>query len=197
MKRKPLLSIVPAVLLLCSAAAAESRLFLGAGANYIRPADENYRSAYGGQAIYPEFWGAVRLVAGLCLSGSYGRFAKDGLTPVLELEARATQSYFTAGLTYLQRVSSLLCLQAGGGVASLSFREEALGTAIDGRKLGLSAEGGILVAPEDERIFMSVKAGYVSARVADLDPAISGRQSARLGGFRIAVSVGIQLFSGE
>ena len=119
MKNKPLLSVVPAVLLLCSAAAAESRLFLGAGANYIRPADENYRTAYGGQAIYPEIWGAVRLVAGLCLSGSYGRFAKDGLTPVLELEARATQSYFTAGLTYLQRISGLLCLQAGGGVADI------------------------------------------------------------------------------
>ena len=30
------------------------------------------------------------------------------------------QSYFTAGLGYLQRVSSLLCLQAGAGVASLA-----------------------------------------------------------------------------
>ena len=57
MKNKPLLSVVPAMLLLCSAAAAESRLFLGAGANYIRPADENYRSAYGGQPSIPSSGG--------------------------------------------------------------------------------------------------------------------------------------------
>jgi len=39
--------LISAVLLLGSAAAAESRFFLGAGANYIRPADENYRAVYG------------------------------------------------------------------------------------------------------------------------------------------------------
>jgi hypothetical protein len=194
--KKPLL-LISAVLLLGTAAAAESRFFLGAGANYIRPADENYRVVYGNQVIYPEYAVAVRLVAGLCVTGSMGRFAKNGTTPDLGLETRAVQSYFTAGLGYLQRISQLLCLQAGAGVASLSFREDALGAFITGRKMGLAAEGGLLIVPEDERVYMGVKIGYLAATVVDLDPVLSGRQSARLGGLKIAVSVGIQLFGND
>ncbi len=194
--KKPLL-LISAVLLLGTAAAAESRFFLGAGANYIRPADENYRVVYGNQVIYPEYSVAVRLVAGLCVTGSMGRFAKNGTTPDLGLETRAVQTYFTAGLGYLQRISRLLCFQAGAGVAALSFREDALGTFITGRKTGLAAEGGLLIVPEDERVYMGVKVGYLAATVVDLDPVLSGRQSVRLGGLKIAVSVGIQLFGND
>lgn len=191
--KKPLL-LISAVLLLCSAAAAESRFFLGVGANYLRPADENFRTVYGNQMIFPEFSTAIRLVGGLCLTGSLGRIAKNGRTPDLGLETRAVQNYFTAGLGYMQRISQLLCLQAGAGVAGLSFREDALDASIKGRKTGFAAEGGILIVPEDERVFMGVKVGYLSARVEDLDPELSGRQSIRLGGLKIAVSIGIQLF---
>lgn len=194
--KKPLL-LISAVLLLGTAAAAESRFFLGAGANYIRPADENYRAVYGSQVIYPEYTVAIRLVAGLCLTGSLGRFAKNGTTPDLGLETRAVQSYLTAGLGYIQRLSRLLCLQAGAGIASMSFREDALGAFVTGRKMGLAAEGGLLIVPEDERVYMGVKVGYLAATVADLDPVLSGRQSARLGGLKIAVSVGIQLFGND
>jgi len=194
---KKTLLLISAVLLLGSAAAAESRFFLGAGANYIRPADENYRAVYGNQAIYPEYSVAVRLVAGLCLTGSMGRIAKNGTTPDLGLETRAVQSYFTAGLGYLQRISPLLCFQAGAGVAVLSFREDALGAFIEGHKTGLAAEGGLLIVPEDERVYMGIKVGYLAATVEDLDPVLSGRQSARLGGLKIAVSVGIQLFGSD
>jgi hypothetical protein len=194
---KKTLLLISAVLLLGSAAAAESRFFLGAGANYIRPADENYRAVYGNQAIYPEYSVAVRLVAGLCLTGSMGRIAKNGTTPDLGLETRAVQSYFTAGLGYLQRISRLLCFQAGAGVAALSFREDALGAFIEGHKTGLAAEGGLLIVPEDERVYMGIKVGYLAATVEDLDPVLSGRQSVRLGGLKIAVSVGIQLFGSD
>ena len=194
---KKQLLLISAVLLLGTTATAESRFFLGAGANYIRPADENYRAVYGSQVIYPEYSVAVRLVAGLCVTGSMGRIAKNGTTPDLGLETRAVQSYFTAGLGYLQRISRLLCFQAGAGVAALSFREDALGAFITGRKTGLAAEGGLLIVPEDERVYMGVKIGYLAATVEDLDPVLSGRQSARLGGLKIAVSVGIQLFGSD
>ena len=194
---KKTLLLISAVLLLGTAAAAESRFFLGAGANYIRPADENYRAVYGNQVIYPEYTVAVRLVAGLCLTGSMGRMAKNGTTPDLGLETRSVQRYFTAGLGYLQRISRLLCVQAGAGVAALSFREDAFDAFITGRKTGLAAEGGLLIMPEDERVYMGVKVGYLAATVEDLDPVLSGRQSARLGGLKIAVSVGIQLFGND
>jgi hypothetical protein len=191
------LLIVPAVLVLLTAASAENRFFLSIGANYIRPADENYRLVYGNQVLYPEITGSVRLVAGLCLTGSVGKFTKTGTTPELELETRATQSYFSAGLSYLLRASRILCFEAGGGVAGLSFREEALGAWIKGRHRGYKAEAAILFIPEDERVFFGVRFGYIFARVSDLDSDVSGAQPISLGGARIAVTVGIQLFGGQ
>jgi hypothetical protein len=188
--------IVPALLVLVSAAA-ENHFFLAAGASFLRPADEAYRAVYGNQAIYPELSAAVRVAAGLCLTGSYGRFSRSGTTLELGLPVSSTQSYISWGLGYLLRVSPTLCLEAGGGMASVSFQEEGLDTSVRGRHMGFKAEGGVLLVPEDERIFMGLRVGYVSAKVpgSDLDPAVP--QSLRLGGLKISVSIGIQIFGGE
>lgn len=191
------LLIVPVALALAAAAHAESRLFIGVGANVIRPADGSYRSIYGNQAIYPELAASIRLVKGLCLTGSIGQFSKSGKTPDLGLDARATQGYISVGLGYMIRASRLLCLEAGAGIAGMSFREEALDSWIKGRWSGIKAEGGLLLVPEDERIFMGVRFGYLSARVHDLDPGLAGPQPIQLGGARIAVVVGIQLFGND
>lgn len=190
------LMIVPALLMLAAAASAESRFFLAGGASYLRPDDENYRAIYGNQAIYPEISGAIRLVGGLCVTGSFGTFTKTGTTE-LGFQAKAKQSYFSAGLAYLIRASRVLCFELGGGVAGLSFREDALGAYVLGRRRGFKAEGAILIIPEDERVFFGVRLGYLSARVADLSSEITGPQPIRLGGARIAVCVGIQLFGDE
>jgi len=189
--------VVPAVLVLATLAVAESRLFLSAGAGFLRPGDAAYRSVYGNQAVFPEFAASFRVVAGLCLSGSVGQFQRSGVSPELRLETRARQSYVSYGLSYLLRVSPIVCLQAGAGMASLSFREEAFGTEIRGRHSGFEARAGVFLVPEDERVFMGFTAGYVSARVpgSDFDPALS--RALRLGGLKFAVSVGIQLFGGD
>jgi len=189
--------VVPAVLVLATLAAAESRLFLSAGAGFLRPGDAAFRSAYGNPAVFPEFAASVRVVAGLCLSGSVGQFRRTGVSHELGLETRARQSYVSYGLSYLLRLSPLICLQAGAGMASLSFREEAFGTEIRGRHSGFEARAGVFLVPEDERVFMGLTAGYVSARVPgpDVDPALS--RALRLGGLKVAISVGIQLFGAE
>jgi hypothetical protein len=126
-----------------------------------------------------------------------GKFSRTGATPDLGLETLGKQSYITAGLGYILRVSRLICLEAGGGAAFMSFEEDALGTSIGGKRSGLMAEGGLLIVPEDDRVFMGVKVGYLSARVDDLDAGLEGPQSIRLGGLRITVSVGIQLFGSD
>jgi len=186
--------VIPAILALVTAAAAESRFFLAVGANYIRPADAGFRTVYGGQAVYPEISAAIRVVKGFCLTGSAGKFSRDGASPDLGFETRAEQSYFTAGIGYLQRVSRLICVEAGAGIAGLSFREDAFDVWVHGRRRGFMAEGGLLLVPEDERIFLALKVGYLSARADDIDSAITGDQPVRLGGLKVAVSIGIQLF---
>jgi hypothetical protein len=192
---KKLTLILTGVLVLVAAASAQSRLFVSAGANLIRPADAAYRSLYGSQVIYPEVAAAFRVVRGLCLIGSFGQFSKTGTTPDLELPTRSKQSYVAVGLGYLQRISSLFCVQGGAGGALLKFDEEALDTEITGQKWGLMAEGGIFYMPEEgQGFFLGLKLGFLSAKVADVAPDISGSQPVSLGGFKVSASVGIQLF---
>ncbi len=192
---KKLILTVTGVLFLLAAASAQSRLFLSVGANLIRPADEAYRTIYGDQALYPELDVAFRVVGGLCLTGSVGQFAKSGTTPDLELETRATQSYITVGLGYLQRVSSLICIGGGAGMAAMKFSEAALDVSVDGQKTGFMAEGGVFYMPEEgQNFFLSLKFGILSAKVDDLVSDMVGPQPVQLGGFKISISVGIQLF---
>jgi len=187
------LLIVPLVLILAGAAAAESRLFLSAGAGYLRPADGNYRLVYGNQAIYPEINAAIRLVGGLCLTGSMGWVSRKGATPDLGLETKGNQSFLAIGLSYILRASPTVCIEAGAGVASLSFREEALDLWVKGKQPGPKAELGVLLMPEDERVFMALRAGYMSATVPGTELVPVGDQNVKLGGFKVSVSVGIQL----
>jgi hypothetical protein len=189
--------IVPAILALFSAAAAESRFFLSAEGNIIRPADENYRRIYGNQTVYPEFVAAVRFFKGLSLTGSFGKFSDSGSTQDLGYEASASQSYVSLGLGYLLRISPILCLQGEAGVAGLSFQEEALDTWIKGKKPGVRLGCGILLVPEGERYFVGLKLGYMSARVDDLDASVAGPQTVRLGGTKLAICFGIRLFDDE
>ncbi len=189
--------IVPLILVLAGAAAAESRLFLSAGAGYLRPADGSYRLIYGNQAIYPELNASIRLVGGLCLTGSMGWFSKKGSTPGLGLETEGSQSFFAVGLSYILRVSPTLCVEAGAGLAGLSFREEALDLWVKGKQPGPKAELGLLLMPEDERVFMALRAGYMAATVPGAELAPVGDQDVKLGGLRVSISVGGQLLGGH
>jgi hypothetical protein len=192
---KKLILTMTGVLALLTVASAQGRLFLSAGANLIRPADTAYRSIYGNQVVYPELAVAFRVVKGLCLTGSFGQYEKNGTTPDLGFETWAKQSYITAGLGYLQRISAVFCVEAGAGVAAMNFREEALDTQVGGKKLGLMAEGGIFYMPEEgQGFFLGLKFGFLSAKVDDLASEVAGPQPVRLGGFKVSASVGIQLF---
>jgi len=187
------LLIAPLVLILAGAAAAESRLFLSAGAGYLRPADADYRLVYGNQAIYPELQASIRVLGGLCLTGSLGWVSKTGATPDLGLETKSTQNFFAIGLGYILRASPTICLEAGVGVARLSFREDALDLWVKGKQPGPRAELGVLLMPEDERVFMALRAGYMSATVPGAELVPVGDRDVKLGGFKVSISIGIQL----
>ena len=192
---KKLIVILAAVLVLAASASAQSRLFLSMGGNLILPSDAGFKSMYGNQALYPELSVAIRTIAGLCLTGSFGQFSRNGTTPELGLDSQAKQSYISGGLGYLQRVSSAFCIEGRAGVAAMKFSEEALGDLIEGSKMGLMAEGGLLFMPEEgQGFFLGLKLGFLSASVADVAPDIEGSQPVKLGGLKVALSVGIQLF---
>jgi hypothetical protein len=191
---KKLILTMTGVLVLLATASAQSRLYLSLGANLIRPTDAEYRSIYGNQAIYPELAIAVRVAGGLCLTTHFGQFTRKGTTPELGLETQARQGYITAGLGYLQRISGTFCVEGGAGAAVLRFTEDALDQRVQGNKWGLMAEGGIYYMPEEgSGFFLGLKVGYLAAKVNDIATGVAGAQSVRLGGLKIAVSIGIKL----
>lgn len=195
---KKLILTTAAVLVLLTSVSAQNRLFVSLGASVIRPADEAYRSLYGNQALYPEVTFAVRLVKGLVVSSSFGQFTKKGTTPDLELETKSKQGYFSIGLGYLQRISGYFCVEGVAGAAALSFREDALDTQIKGQQWGPLAEAGIFYMPEEGGgLFLGLKFGYVGATVKDIASDIAGTQPVKLGGMKLALCVGIQVFGGD
>ena len=189
--------IVPAVLLLLTTASAESRLFISLGAGFMRPADSGFRQIYGNQVILPDVAAAIRLYKGLCLTAGAGKASEEGKTPELGLTTKASQGYISAGLGYMLRISYGLCVDVNAGIASMSYREEALGTTIKGNGPGYKAEAGILLLEEDGRAFIGLRLGYMSARISDLGSPIVGPQSIKLGGPKISVCFGLQLFGDD
>jgi hypothetical protein len=185
---------VPAVLVLLTAASAENRLFLTLGASYIRPKDPGFRQFYGSSAIFPEVSVAIRLVRGVCLTGGAGKFSKDGTTPDLGFATHASQSFFSVGLGYILRVSGALCFDVEAGLAGLSYKEEALGAWVKGRKPGYKAEGGVRFMKEDGDLFVGLRFGYMSARVLQLESNITVPQPISLGGVKVMLCFGLQLF---
>jgi len=189
--------IIPAVFFLVIAAGAENRLFISLGAGYLHPNDTGYRQIYGNNTLSFEVAGAVRLYRGFCLTSSVGRFSSDATTPDLGLETKASQSYFSFGLGYFVRATELLCFEAEAGVAGINFREEALGIETKGREPGLKVGAGIMIMTEDEAMFLGLRLGYMGARLDNPYPGVTQPQTIRLGGFLVALCVGLQLFSNK
>jgi hypothetical protein len=189
--------IIPAVLLLLTTASAESRLFVSVGAGFMRPTDPGFRQIYGNQALLPEVAAAVRLYKGLCLTAGGGRVSEEGMTPELGLMTKARQEYVSVGLGYMLRISQGLCADANAGIAGMSCREDALGAMVKGHGLGYKAELGILLMEEDGRAFIGLRLGYISARVSGLEPPIAGPLSIKLGGPKISLCFGLQLFGND
>lgn len=189
--------IVPAVLLLLATASAESRLFVALGAGFMRPADSEFRQIYGNQALLPEVSAVLRFYRGLCLTAGAGKASEEGRTPELGLITKARQEYIYVGLGYMLRISQGLCADVNAGIADMSCREEALDATAKGHGLGYKGEVGILLMEEDGRAFIGLRLGYISARVSGLEPPIAGPLSIKLGGPKLSLCFGLQLFGND
>lgn len=181
MKKTILLVIL---LLAAGTAFAGDRVFFSAGLAYLHPADSGYREVYGSQVLYPEFQAGVRLFRGLYVTGGFGTFSKNGSTPELELPAKSTQSFFTAGLAYIATVSGAFGLKLEAGAVQFSFKEEAMETSVSGSKLGFQAGMGLLWM--GKVVFAGVNLGYLSASDTVEDVPI------KLGGAKGSVCLGVR-----
>lgn len=184
------LAWIPLVLLFAGGASAAERLILlSIEENYLRHADPAFREIYGSAAFFPEVTAGIRLFKGLHLMGSYGRLVKEGKTPELGLETRSTQNFLAAELGYLGKIRGNFGFLAEAGLASLTYREEALGAWIEGRTPGIKTGIGLLYLAERGQVFVGLKAGYMFSRVNE--------HNIRLGGAKVAVCLGVRILGAD
>ena len=165
--------------------AAADHAFVSVGMGYLQPADSGYKEIYGSQVFYPDVRAGVRLVRGLYVVGGFATFTKNGETPDLHLAAKSTQSFFTAGLAYLATVSGQLKFKAEAGAAEVRYKEEAMGLAVSGSKLGFEAGMGLLVM--GRMAFAGADLGYLSAT-----DTVEGVRI-KLGGARASLYIGVRI----
>jgi hypothetical protein len=185
MKKHISSAVVLATLFSAGTASGADRFIISAGVNYLQPADQGYREVYGDRAFYLDFQAGARLFKGLYALGGFGTLAKTGRTPELELEARSSQDFFTAGLGWLARVSGKLALLLEAGPAWIRYKEEAMGLTVSGSSLGFQAGTDLLLF--GKTLFAGLGLGYMSASDTLEDVKI------KLGGVRARLSLGVRL----
>ena len=179
-------ALIPMLLLMPALSVAANVLLFSVAGIYTRPADAGYRAVYGNHALFPEYTAGVHLYKGLYVLGSYGKFTRKATIPDLNVVAQSSQSYIAAGLAYITKISGNISWDVEGAIAGMKYEEHALDAVITGKTPGYKAESGFLMMGEHGQIFVGLKAGYLFARVKDLD--------VKLGGFRVLLCLGVQLF---
>jgi hypothetical protein len=182
---KRVASAIALGLILAAAAPAADRLILAVGVSYMQPADPGYREIYGDKVFAPEAWAGFRLYKGLYAFAGYGWFTKKGTTPDLGLEARSTQRYLWAGLGYIGRVADMVQFKFEAGAASVGYKEESMGLAVSGSRLGFRAGAGLMFLTRT--LFTGLDLGYLGASATVADVPI------KLGGFKASICVGVRL----
>jgi hypothetical protein len=117
--------------------------------------------------------------------GGFATFTKNGKTPELQLPAKSTQNFFTAGLAYIAPVSGRLMVKVEAGAADVRYKEEALGLTVSGSKAGFYGGMGLLVM--SKVVFAGADLGYLSAS------GTAGDVKIKLGGARASLYLGVRI----
>ncbi len=185
MKRISILFILLVLFAAAGTASAADHVLVSAGAAVVQPSDSAYRDVYGSGIVCPEGAIGIRLYKDLYLMGGLGILSKKGETPDLGLPAKSRQTFITAGLGYLARISGGLRWKFEAGIADINYKEEAMDLTVSGSSLGWQAETGLMLM--GKVVFAGVTMGYMSASDTVEDVKI------KLGGFRASVSIGVRL----
>jgi len=176
--------IIAVIMILSVLTYADSRFMVSVSGNLLMPSDEDFKVIYSSSVIYPEVKAGLKIYDNLYAWSAYGFFKKDGVTPVLDIEVTSTQNFLSFGAGYLVKLTEKLSLDIAAGLASISYKEEAMGIEISGSKMGFQADAGICLTLW-EGFFTILHAGYIGAKdtVNSLE--------VNLGGIQFGIGIGI------
>jgi hypothetical protein len=186
MKTKIVLFAVALVAALVPARlAAGDRFQVSLVASALFPADSAYKEVYGRSAFLPELKAAYSFTASLYAWAGYGLLAADGETPVLKESATSRQGFLAAGVGGRVPLAPGWSLFGELGLASIHYREEALGSTVSGSALGVALNAGVRL-DLGERLFLLAQAGYAYGKKTVEDVAV------KLGGAKLGIGAGIR-----
>lgn len=154
-------------------------------ANVLLPADAAYKEIYDSTVFLPELKLAYSVSKRLYAWAGYGRVSVKGETRVLKEPAESRQGFWAAGAGIRHPFSGGWSLFGELGLASIAFREEALGGTVSGSALGAAVNAG-LRRDLGARFFLLAQAGYVYARKTSEDEPL------KLGGAKAGIGAGFR-----
>lgn len=166
-----------------TAAFSGNRVYIGGGAGYFSPSDENYKATYGSSAIIPEVEVGIRLFWHLHLIGGYSFLSKKGEVPELGIESKSRQQYLRFGAGVVMPIAKSVSFLLAGGGASISYTEEVLDIKVSGNKIGFFGEAGLNIHPIS-MLYIGFRAKYLQTK--DVYEATEFK----LGGFTLASCIG-------
>lgn len=190
MKRAIIITLAVVVLMSFSMEGfAADRFMLSVSANYLAPADSQYKDIYGSSIIFPEIRAGFKLFMGMYVWGGFGFFSADGTTPILEREAKSKHTYFSGGVGYMSKILPKLSYKLEAGVFSVNYKEESMGLEYSDSAVGFRVDGGI-VFNLTRIFFVEVSLGYLRASDTVIDN--GDKYSVKLGGFRTGAGIGVR-----
>ncbi|MCP4156215.1 MAG: hypothetical protein GY757_51355 [bacterium] len=158
--------------------------FISVSANFLAPADENFKEIYKSALFYPEVKAGVNIFKGLYVWGGYGFFSVDGTTLQLSMPASSEHKYLSGGVGYMVALNGSISFKAEAGVFNAKYKEEAMDLELSESVMGLRVNGGLMF--RIARIFfIEASLSYMNAK-----DAIEGIDI-KLGGFKSGIGVGI------
>ena len=154
-------------------------------ANALFPADSAYREIYASAVFLPELKLAYSISKCLYAWAGYGRVSVKGETLVLKEPAESRQGFLAAGAGYRHPLSGDWSLFGELGLASIAYREEALGRTISGSALGFAVNAGVR-RDLGARFFLLAQAGYVHGKKTIEDVTV------KMGGAKAGIGAGVR-----
>src|SRR5512137_2642663 len=154
-------------------------------ANALFPADSAYKEIYGNAVFLPELKLAYSVSNCIYAWAGYGRVSVKGETWVLKEPAESRQGFWAAGAGYRHPLSGGWGLFGELGLASIAYREEALGGTVSGSALGVAVNAGVR-RDLGERFFLLAQAGYVYGKKTIGDAPV------KMGGAKAGIGAGIR-----
>ncbi|MBN2345774.1 MAG: hypothetical protein JXO51_05230 [Candidatus Aminicenantes bacterium] len=187
MKKIPIAFLL--LLLVPLLAAGEERFFLSAGAAAVVPADANFADLYGNAQVSPELRFGYNVLRHFhfWLGGAF--FAAKGTIPIVEDEARASQSFLSLGAGWETRRGRRLQGEATIALLLAGFREKAMGATVSKTAFGFDVGLGLRYFLK-KKVFLEAAVGYAGAWTAARTEV--GETDIILGGVRLGGRLGFR-----